>query len=63
MARADYDEWTAEVHRELKARNIDIQAAYDWFSFYTAYHEFDDKPHEAVEDCVRWLQENGDDAS
>jgi len=55
MARASYEDWTAEVHAELRARNLDVQTAYDYYSFYTAYHEFDEKPRAAVEDYQRWM--------
>lgn len=56
MARADYDTWTAAVHIELKSRNLDVPAAYDAYSFNSAYHEFDYTPREAVEDYQKWLE-------
>lgn len=58
-SEADYADWTDAVHKELKARNLDIQTAYDYYSFDTAYHEFGDKPRKAVEDYQMWMEDTG----
>ena len=50
MARANYDDWTAAVHDELKAAGLDIGDAYDCYSFKEAYEEYDLTPRDAVKD-------------
>ena len=54
MARANYDDWTTELHAELKASGLDIGDAYDRYSFRTAYEEYDLKPRDAVMDYRNW---------
>ena len=59
MSKTGYDDWTAAVHDELKARNLDIPTAYDYYSFHTAYHEFGDTPRKAVLDYQMWMEDTG----
>lgn len=60
MTLASYDDWTAAVHTELHARNLDIEEAYDWFSFRSCYELYDMKPLEAVDDYEVWIKDNVD---
>jgi hypothetical protein len=58
-----YSDWTAQVHDELKARGLNVEEAYDYYSFQTAYYEFGDTPVAAVTDYVKWWHDNGECAA
>ncbi len=58
-----YSDWTAAVHDELCARELDIGVAYDNYSFHMAYYEFGDTPATAVKDYAAWYLDNGEECA
>ncbi len=51
-----YAEWRDAVIAELQARGLDVAEALDWYSFRSAYAEFEMTPAQAVSDYQEWMQ-------
>ena len=58
-----YSDWKAQVAELLTARGLDIQAAYDNYSFHMAYYDFDDMPEAAVDDYAAWYLDNAEECA
>lgn len=58
-SEAAYSEWRDAVNAELRKRNLDIDEACNWYSFRSAYEEFEMTPEDAVADYQIWMQDNG----
>ena len=50
----NYDDWKAGLIEQLKAKNVDVEEAFDWYSFHSAWED-KMKPSEAIADYLDWM--------